>query len=590
MALIESAVAVIPSVAAGGVLSLLAMLFPAVFGGLTGQLKRWLALITVTSLNSTFLFVYFGAGPSPRGSWWGTPAAPWVVFAALAALGVLWAWRRQLSTLARAPAGEVTPDRPGRGECVLLWVLSLAGVGFLGLSLWQEYRVTGFVLALWIGIWVGTAYVSLASLRDPKAGPTLSTEGVILGATVPASLLGLTGATTTPSGGRVGRDPVEAGVPVISRPWTFRPPGHGFIVSSPLVTDTRVYIAVAHNNPIRPFGTVYGLDAATGRPVWEFSDDGRMKEVFSSPCLADGRLYVGEGLHQDANCKLYCLDADTGRKLWAHRTAGHTESSPVVAAGKVFCGAGDDGVYCLDAATGEERWHFRGSYHIDAPPLVFGDRVYVGAGVGDLHRTPGLLCLNAGTGDVVWALPTELPVWNAPAHADGHLYAGLGNGNYLRSAERPAGSVLCVRAEDGKRIWNIPLPDAVLCRPAVRGDVVAFVSRDGHGYGLGRADGRRLWRHDLGAPAVSSPALAAPGRDRGAFLYLLGSAGRLSCLDPNAGEVFWTLQVGGKNIRTLSSPAVWQGAGGPRRVYVGGGTEGNGGAVLYCLEDHGPAE
>ena len=46
------------SVAIGGPLSLLAMLFPAVFGGLTGQFKRWMAVISVVSLNSTLLWLH----------------------------------------------------------------------------------------------------------------------------------------------------------------------------------------------------------------------------------------------------------------------------------------------------------------------------------------------------------------------------------------------------------------------------------------------------------------------------------------------------------------------------------------------------
>src|SRR5205814_1193228 len=85
-------------------------------------------------------------------------------------------------------------------------------------------------------------------------------------------------------------------------------------------------------------------------------------------------------------CQFYCLDAADGHKLWQFETAGHIESSPCVADGKVFFGAGDDGLYCLDAGTGSRRWHFQGPFHIDTSPAVAGGRVYAGSGV-----RPGLL-------------------------------------------------------------------------------------------------------------------------------------------------------------------------------------------------------
>ena len=85
-----------------------------------------------------------------------------------------------------------------------------------------------------------------------------------------------------------------------------------------------------------------------------FNNNGDMKPVFSSPCVWNGRLYIGEGFHSDMMCKLYCIDAAKGEKLWEFATKGHTESSPRVIDGRVYFGAGDDGLYCVDAITGEE--------------------------------------------------------------------------------------------------------------------------------------------------------------------------------------------------------------------------------------------
>ncbi len=54
-----------------------------------------------------------------------------------------------------------------------------------------------------------------------------------------------------------------------------------------------------------------------------------------------------------------------------------------------------------------------------------------------------LFCLDADTGKEHWRMPTDLPVWGMPAVQGEYVYAGIGNGNFLESAEKPAGAV-CV--------------------------------------------------------------------------------------------------------------------------------------------------
>src|SRR5205807_2793390 len=105
---------------------------------------------------------------------------------------------------------------------------------------------------------------------------------------------------------------------------------------------------------------------------------------------------------QHVGCKLYCLDADTGAKVWDFQTASHTESSPCVAGGWVYFGAGDDGLYCLDAATGAKAWHLNAGLHVDANPVAAGGRVHCGSGVGDTYKETCVFCLDAATGKELW--------------------------------------------------------------------------------------------------------------------------------------------------------------------------------------------
>jgi outer membrane protein assembly factor BamB len=360
-----------------------------------------------------------------------------------------------------------------------------------------------------------------------------------------------------------------------------------WIASSPAVDGERVYVGVVFPPPFGG-GAVYCIDRATGKELWMFNDKGDMKDVFSSPCAADGRLYIGEGFHQDAECKLYCLDASTGRKIWDFATASHTESSPCLSAGKVYFGAGDDGLYCLDAVTGKERWHLRG-LHVDANALVIGNRLYCGSGIGDAYKDTVLFCLDAETGREHWRMPVDLPMWGQPAVADDHLFAGIGNGNFLQSADKPAGAVLCLNAATGQRVWRYDVGDGVLTRIVVDAQKVYFGSRDRHCYGLDRSDGRLCWKTDLGSPILASPFLVE-GED-GSILYAVSSAGLLHRLQADTGRIEWTFDAAnnsGTKATVFSSPMVTIHSGRQgeaRRLYFGCGLSDLTRGLLYCLEE-----
>jgi outer membrane protein assembly factor BamB len=365
--------------------------------------------------------------------------------------------------------------------------------------------------------------------------------------------------------------------------WLFEPPVRGAIIASPCLAGDCVYVnAIADG--IVPRGAVYCLNAADGQVRWKFDDDGEMLHSYSTPCVADNRLYVGEGMHANFVCKLRCLDAQTGRKLWEFAADGHIESSPCVVSGAVFFGAGDDGVYCLDAVTGARRWHLPGPWHVDASPAVVDGRLYAGSG-GSRRRTwRGCLCIDASRGMVLWREATDLPAWGSPAVDGDQVYFGLGNGRLTEPPpppEKPAGAVLCLETGTGKSRWRYSVAGAVFTRPTARGGHVFFGSADGACYCLDR-EGQLCWRRELGSPVLTSPALAG---DR---VYVAASGGKVYCLDAQTGEPAWTFDMARHAQREpflLSSPAVSGGAG-PRQLYLGGELRGpQSDGVLYCLRD-----
>jgi outer membrane protein assembly factor BamB len=599
--------AVIPSVAIGGVLSVLAMLFPAVFGGLTGQLRRWIAMISVASLNATLLWLHDAFSSRLEGTWWGSPAALWLTMTGLTAVGVLWAWRRHLRELSSksAPANEL----PSRYEQVLLLILSGSGVILFGVCWLLKYPLLrlpwSFVLALWVGIWAGTLYVLWVRWRAarPRTQPALSSEGVVLWAMVPACLVlgygAAAGVTTGGAGGGAVQGPDGTrGARFLEAAALFSPQGAGgaggAVYARPLIDGERLYAAAALSGALNStFGAVYCVERSTGKLLWTFNNDGRMKQILSSPCLADGKLYIGEGFHSDSGCRLYCLGAADGKKLWEHKTESHTESSPCVAGNKVYCGAGSDGLLCLDAATGDTVWEYKRG-HIDCPPVVAGKYVYGGSAVDrdiDGPQETAIFCLDAETGNEVWRVTTNLPAWGKPFVSGEQAFFPLGNGDVMKSAEppeKPAGAVVCVSAQDGKQAWRFDVPDGVIEGPAVDRGQVYFGCRDGHCYCVGRQDGQLRWKHDMGSPVVATPALAACsccGVTNS--VYAVARDGKVCCLDPAGGRPMWQYEQ--FSAAELISPPIVTVEAGPqgdrRAVYFGAGVNGSTQAVLYCLKD-----
>lgn len=337
--------------------------------------------------------------------------------------------------------------------------------------------------------------------------------------------------------------------------WVFRDLDFraGSFSSSPAVVGNRLYVGSAQADIFSKGGVVYCLDAESGDMIWKFKTK---REIFSSPAVVDGKVYIGEGLHSDVDAELYCLDASTGSLLWSFKTTSHVESSPTVVDGRVFFGNGTNGVYCVDAETGEQIWSHPGLY-VSVSPVVYDGSVYVGTGYGET----GIYCLDADTGALKWELRQNYPVWSSPSVSSGKVYFGVGNGNFLESDENPYGKAICVDAETSEVIWEYEVGDSVLTAIAFSDGFVYFGSRDGNVYCLTAESGDLKWKQDTGEAVVSSPAVA------GDYVYIGSDNGIVYCLDKSSGQLEWeydTTITAPDGTSILSSPAVAN-----NRVYVG---------------------
>ncbi len=379
-----------------------------------------------------------------------------------------------------------------------------------------------------------------------------------------------------------------ATLPKASLIWTFEPIQRGGIIARPKVHQQYLYCSLVRDAGLGvTSGAVYCLDRWTGQPCWEFDDGRRMLHTISSPTIQADRLYVGEGMHGDLGCKLYCLDARTGTKHWSRAFGGHLESTPLLHQDLVFITAGDDGLHAVETKLGVSRWGHRGSGHLDAAPLVRDGRLIGGSGVSQQFRTSEIFCLDILTGQPYWRVPTPLPAWATPVGDEQGLFVALGNGRLISSEPPPgipAGALLRLDPRDGATLWRTDFVDSILARPALDAECVYVVCRDGWCYAVERLKGAIRWRHALDSPLVAEPELLQ-GR-----LYVVSTDGLLVCLEAASGTRLWEYDLAEFSTatpRVLAGPVVARGQNGSHWVYLG--TElrspAGGAALLFCLEE-----
>ncbi len=612
---------VIVGLPAGGIIGILALLFPAVFGGMAILMRRWAAFVTVLFTTSTIFTIYL---------FWGSARMMWLLITATILGGMAWAWLRQLRYL--APDNQEAP-MPPRTERITLLVLSGVTLGGLVLlHFLNDPTQQNLAIFLWIigaGCWAGWLYVLLPKPAGFERR-RLPTEGLMLCCMAGVAIVLTAG---DPAGKIEGSKDLSGetsrGASLKRQVWKFTPPDQSDIAATPTVVGNRVYVGVIHGDVFSKFGRVYCLESYRDdsgedkvRVIWRFDNDGKMKQMFSSPTVVDGKVYIGEGFHENNECNLFCLDAKTGKELWhfdtsskeendlwGFETNSHVESTPIVVNGRVYFGSGDKGLYCVDASSGKKVWQYprpgdrRTGLHIDSNPVVVGERVYCTSGKSRTFENLQVFCVNATDGKLVWSKSTELPVWGSPAVVDGRVYVGLGNGRVNLSEPSPKGGVLCLDALDGRRLWDFDeVKDAVHTRPTVVGSLVIVGSRDGFCYALDIREGKPVWKKDLGSPTVSTPAVARGAwNDEPGALYIAATKGDVYCLDPRTGEVFWhfdELSHGGPEGKgygaaLLASVKVQvrrkkDGEGrmvDERRIYFASGVNDGANSVIYCLED-----
>jgi len=146
-------------------------------------------------------------------------------------------------------------------------------------------------------------------------------------------------------------------------------------ISSPSVFENKVYVGSNQ-------GIIYCLDASDGLEQWNHSNGGTA--ISPSLAIAYGKIYAHTQVSNFGQ-DLYCLDAYSGDFLWNQSTGGSNFSSPSVADGKVYVGSSlNNCVYCIDAMDGSYIWSYSTDSAVTISPAIAHGRVYIGSDDGNV--------------------------------------------------------------------------------------------------------------------------------------------------------------------------------------------------------------
>jgi hypothetical protein len=286
---------------------------------------------------------------------------------------------------------------------------------------------------------------------------------------------------------------------------------------------------------------------AEGPPlVWKGRAAGR---GYSSLALANGRLFT-MGLRGDREFVI-AFDVATGKEVWAtpHGTAYRDSrgdgprGTPTMDGNNLYALGGNGDLSCLDAKTGRIVWamnaltKFGGeniSWGISESPLVIEDKLLINAG------GPGasIVALNKKDGSLIWKSQSDEAGYSSA------MPVQIGNTTQVVffTHRRAVGLDLI----DGKLMWEYARPAndvANVATPVVRGNRVFISSDYGTGAGLVeiRADGKAqevYFTKDMRNHHSSSILI-------GDYLYGF-SSGILTAMRFDTGEVAWRDRSVGK--------------------------------------------
>jgi outer membrane protein assembly factor BamB len=179
-------------------------------------------------------------------------------------------------------------------------------------------------------------------------------------------------------------------------------------------------------------------------PAWPTRNRQQFDRAYQ-PVIAGGMLYYGSS----ADCKVYALDAVTGKRLWTFFTDSPVRFAPVVWRDRLFVASDDGHLYCLTATDGQLLWKLRGGPKDDmllgndrmisrwparGGPVVVDNVLYFGAGI---WPTEGIFvyAIDPASGKVRWCNDSSGGIEMDQPHPTARAKSGIAAQGYLAAFE-----------------------------------------------------------------------------------------------------------------------------------------------------------
>lgn len=137
----------------------------------------------------------------------------------------------------------------------------------------------------------------------------------------------------------------------------------------------------------------FDVNAAGGR-VGAYRTPGGPSEIIATPVFYNNRVYVDVGqdpTHGPGRGALACIDATktgdvtkTGA-IWVNTDIDRSLSTVAIDKGLLYTADNNKGrIFCLDADTGKKHWMFQSNQQLCSSPLIADGKVYIGNDGGNL--------------------------------------------------------------------------------------------------------------------------------------------------------------------------------------------------------------
>ena len=528
---------VIPSFALIGPLALLAMLFPGAFAAVSYVWKQWRVFgMAACSVSTLSLVHWLVQGWLPNEPWTSVFGLQLVLNLVVLA-SLIWAKLRY------RPSQKDPMPMLGRGIIVVvfLMMMMMTAVAIKNMATWgmlNQPLAGPLFTSAWIavGLMIGlihTFYHRLTKSRERM----VSSEFVALLTMLAMGLIVWLSLWPTnqkrPESPWLPQDRYQIESELIweSTDWTE--------VLSPMEqADGSIYFGVGKQSAFHHKGGIVCINSE-GEERWQFDADETMRPVFAMPTVWKKQLFIGEGLHEDEQCRLIQLDATTGGN--AHTlitTQSHIEGSPTIDNdGTVFIAAGADGVYAV--RSNKVLWHVDAGWHCDTPLTLHDGNVFGGSG----YDRKELFALDAGTGNIVWRKSIELRSFGKPLLVGENVVFGLGTGNLGKDqvagdATTSKGALLCLNRVTGQEVWRHDLPGAVHAPLLLAYNTIFTTARNGMVFAIDPMNGDISWKNSLQRLVTAGPVLLQTD-DGETFITIVDQQGEVIGLSPRSGLWLW---------------------------------------------------